>query len=83
MSTVENAAHAVGDVASVSGTVVRVENIGGNYQYTVAVQTEDNNRPVSAPAVHFKTAEVVEPKAEVKVEEEKPKPVPARKPTNK
>lgn len=86
MSTTENPEYAVGDETSVSGTVVRVENIGGNYQYTVAVQTEGNNRPVSTPALHYVAPEAKEeeskdkedPKAKVKAEEEtKPATKPA------
>lgn len=76
MSTIENPEYAVGDETSVSGTVVRVENIGGNYQYTVAVQTEGNNRPVSIPPVHYVAEEETEkPKAQAPKAEDKPKPV--------
>lgn len=44
-----NAKYNVGDEATVTGVVVHVGSNGGNYEYTVAVNNPDSERPVSVP----------------------------------
>lgn len=41
--------YAVGDEVTVKGVVTRVGSNGGNVEYTVAVNDENNDRPVSVP----------------------------------
>lgn len=45
----KNAEHAVGDEVTVSGVVTRVGDNGGNFEYTVAVNNEESERPISIP----------------------------------
>lgn len=45
----KNAEYAVGDEVTVSGVVTRVGDNGGNFEYTVAVNNEDTERPISIP----------------------------------
>jgi hypothetical protein len=41
--------YAVGDEVTVSGVVTRVGDNGGNPEYTVAVNNENSERPISVP----------------------------------
>lgn len=41
--------HAVGDEVTVSGVVTHVGDNGGNPEYTVAVNNENSERPISIP----------------------------------
>lgn len=49
----KNAEYQVGDEVTVKGVVTRVGTNGGNPEYTVAVNDETSERPISVPqAVH-------------------------------
>lgn len=45
----KNAEYAVGDEVTVKGVVTHVGSNGGNFEYTVAVNNEDTERPISVP----------------------------------
>lgn len=46
----KNAEHNIGDEVTVKGVVTRVGSNGGNFEYTVAVNNEESERPISIPA---------------------------------
>ena len=46
----DNKEYAVGDEVTVTGVVTRVGDNGGNPEYTVAVNNENSERPISIPA---------------------------------